>query len=148
MSSGFTGGCLCGAVRYESTATPMIVAHCHCVDCRKTSGTGHCTHIVIPKQAFTINGEVTFYERPADSGNMVARGFCPKCGAAIYSTNAAMPDMVFPRASSLDDLEVATPQLVVYASRAASWDHVDPKLPSFAKAPEGGPQKIIAEQGG
>ena len=144
--SGFKGGCLCGSVHYESTVDPVVVGHCHCVDCRKTSGTGHCTHIVIPKQAFTVTGEVKFYDRPADSGNVVSRGFCPTCGSAIYSTNSAMPDMVFPRASSLDDPEIAKPQMVVYASRAPSWDYVDPKLPSFATMPEGGPQQVIADK--
>jgi hypothetical protein len=39
------------------------------------------------------------------------------------------------RASSLDDLEVFKPQFVVYASRAASWDRLDPNLPTFAEMP-------------
>ena len=147
MPDGFTGGCLCGAVRFESTVSPQVVGHCHCVDCRKSSGTGHCTHIAIPEDAFTVSGEVRFYDRPADSGNMVSRGFCPACGSPIYSTNSGFPGMVFPRASSLDDPDVVTPQLVVYASRAPAWDHVDPTLPSFAEMPEGGPEEVLAEYG-
>ncbi|WP_217701956.1 GFA family protein [Phaeobacter sp. HF9A] len=123
----------------------MLSAHCHCVDCRKSSGTGHCTHIVVPMSAFSVQGEVKFYDRPADSGNMVRRGFCPNCGSALYSTNAAMPEMVFPRASSLDDPERVSPQMVVYSSRAPSWDHMDPALPSFAEAPEGGPEQVIKD---
>ena len=123
----------------------MIVAHCHCVDCRKSSGTGHGTHIVIPKEALKVTGEVNFYDHPADSGNIVSRGFCPTCGCAIYSKNSGMPEMIFPRASSLDDPEIAKPQMVVYTSRAPSWDYVDPDLPSFAELPEGGPRKVIDE---
>lgn len=142
---GFKGGCLCGSVRYECNAEPMMAAHCHCVDCRKSSGTGHCTHIVVPKEAFSVSGTVTFYDRPADSGNMVRRGFCPTCGSAVYSTNAGMPNIVFPRASSLDDPEVAKPQMVVYSSRAPSWDLVDPQLPSFSKVPEGGPKQVLKD---
>jgi hypothetical protein len=145
MSQGFSGGCLCGAVRYQSAVGPQVVGHCHCVDCRKSSGTGHCTHVVIPEDAFTVSGEVKFYDRPADSGNIVSRGFCPTCGSAVYSTNSGMPDMVFPRASSLDDPEIAKPQMVVYASRASSWDHVDPELPAFPTMPEGGPHKVMAD---
>ena len=142
---GFKGGCLCGSVRYESGADPVMAAHCHCVDCRKSSGTGHCTHLVVPKEAFSVGGTVKLYDRPADSGNMVSRGFCPSCGSAVYSANSGMPDMVFPRASSLDDPEAAKPQMVVYASRAASWDYVDPKLPTFSEMPEGGPEKVLAD---
>jgi len=143
MSSTFSGGCLCGSVRYESQAEPMVIGHCHCVDCRKSSGTGHCTHMVIPKDAFTVTGEIKFYDHPADSGNIVSRGFCPTCGCAIFSKNSGMPEIVFPRASSLDDPEVAKPQMVVYASRAPSWDAVDSSLPSFPEMAEGGPQADI-----
>ncbi len=147
MSKGFTGGCLCGSVTWHSEADPVIVAHCHCVDCRKSSGTGHCTHIAVPASAFSVQGEVKFYDRPADSGNMVSRGFCPNCGSALFSKNSAMPEIAFPRASSLDDPECVTPQMVVYSSRAPSWDHMDPTLPSFAEVPEGGPEKVIEDAG-
>ena len=122
-----------------------MVGHCHCVDCRKSSGTGHCTHVVIPEEAFTVSGEVKFYDRPADSGNIVSRGFCPNCGSAVYSTNSGMPGVVFPRASSLDDPEIAKPQMIVFASRAPSWDHVDPELPAFPTMPDGGPRQVIAD---
>jgi hypothetical protein len=46
-----------------------------------------------------------------------------------------MPELTFLRASSLDDLEVFNPQMVVYTSRAPSWDRLDPSLPSFAEMP-------------
>ena len=143
MSEAFSGGCLCEAVRYESQAEPVVAGHCHCIDCRKSSGTGHCSHIGVPQQAVTVTGEISAYDRPADSGNIVSRAFCPKCGAPVYSTNSAVPDMLFIRASSLDDLEVFKPQMIVYASRAASWDHMDTNLLSFATMPEGGPQEAI-----
>lgn len=61
--AGFTGSCLCGAIRFKSTVDPQVVGHCHCVDCRKSSGTGHCTHLVVPEAAFSVTGPVTFYER-------------------------------------------------------------------------------------
>lgn len=92
-----------------------------------------------------MTGELRFYDKPADSGNIVSRGFCPNCGSAIFSRNSGMPGMVFPRASSLDDLGVASPAMVVYASRAAYWDYIDPALPSFDTVPEGGPAQVIAD---
>ena len=142
-----TGGCLCEAVRYESDAAPMVTGHCQCIDCRKSSGSGHRTHVALPEDGFRLSGEVRFYDRPADSGNMVSRGFCPDCGAPILSRNAAMPGMVFVRASSLDDPDLVTPQMTVYSSRAAAWDHMDPALPAFPEMPPGGPEKVIAEAG-
>jgi len=135
METVFSGGCLCGAVRYESTAAPVVCGHCQCDDCRRSSGSGHCSHAGVPKAAVRITGNVSTYDKAADSGNMVTRAFCGTCGAATHSLNSAMPDLIFLRASSLDDLEVFQPQLIVYAARAASWDHMDPALPAFAEVP-------------
>ena len=95
---------------------------------------------------FSVTGAVTFYDRAADSGNIVSRGFCGKCGSPIYSKNSAMAGIVFPRASVLDDPEIAKPQMIVYASRAPSWDHMSHALPAFPIMPESGPQKVIAEK--
>jgi len=91
--------------------------------------------VVAREEGFTVTGELKFYDNPADSGNVVSRGFCPTCGSAVYSTNSGMPGMVFPRASSLDDPEVFQPQMIVYASRAPSWDRMDESLPAFDTMP-------------
>jgi hypothetical protein len=100
--------------------------------------------MIVPESAISVSGEIKFYDAPADSGNVVSRGFCPNCGSAVYSTNSGMPGMVFVRASSLDDPNVFKPQMVVYTDRAASWDYVDPSLPSFAAmpSPEEMPERI------
>ena len=113
----------------------VYTGHCHCIDCRKTSGTGHASHMGIPADALTVTGDVKFFDAPTDSGNTVSRGFCPTCGSALYSTNSIMPEHVFVRASSLDDPELFVPQFVVYTSRAASWDKMDPSLPAFEEMP-------------
>jgi len=145
MTQTMKGGCLCGAVFYETKADPVITAHCHCTDCQKSSGTGHCTHVGLPEEAVNFSGEIKSYDSPADSGNTVSRGFCPTCGSAVFSRNSSMPGMAFIRASSLDDPNTVTPQMIVYASRAPKWDVMDPSLLSFAELPEGGPEKIIAD---
>lgn len=129
------GGCLCGSVRYECTEEHGG-GHCHCNDCRRTSGTGHGSHMIVPEAGFSITGKVKSFMKPADSGNMVTRHFCPDCGSPIYSLNSAMDGLVFIRASSLDDPEHFKPQMVVYTDRAASWDRMDPALPGFATMPQ------------
>ncbi|PLX36566.1 MAG: aldehyde-activating protein [Hyphomicrobiales bacterium] len=131
MAKGFSGGCLCGAVRFECTAEPQSVLHCHCIDCRKSSGTGHGTHVAVPREAFSVSGDVTTYERAADSGNIVSRRFCPVCGSPVYSTTSGMPDHVFPIASALDDPDFLEPEMIVYARRAPWWDYMDPSLPAL-----------------
>lgn len=139
MSANLCGSCLCGAVRYETSAAPLVVGHCHCTDCRKASGAGHSTHVAVPEAGFRLSGVVKFFDKPADSGAIVSRGFCPECGSAIFSRNSTMPGTAFLRASSLDNPDAVSPQMIVYASRAPSWDRMDENLPAFAEMPPGGP---------
>ena len=110
---------------------PLGGGHCYCQDCRRSSGTACCSHLVVPRAAVTIHGEVSSFERAADSGNLVTRSFCPRCGSPLFSTNSASADALFLRASSLDDPEVFRPQMIVFASRAPSWAHLDDGLVTF-----------------
>jgi hypothetical protein len=144
MTLPITGGCLCGAVRYEVNAAPIVMGDCHCVDCRRTSGTGHASNIMVPEAAFSVTGKVSAYDRPADSGNIVTRCFCPVCGSGVYGKNSGMPELVYIRASGLDDPETYRAQAVVYTRSAAKWSHIDPALPAFeAMPPPEAMQKLL-----
>lgn len=131
-----TGRCLCGAVSYRCTETELA-GHCYCIDCRRSSGTGHCSHMIVPQEGFELSGNLKFFDAPSDNGNTVSRGFCPECGSPVYSTNSGMPGKICIRASSLDNPEVFKPQMNVFVGRAPSWDTVDASLPSFDSMPEG-----------
>lgn len=135
MKLPFTGGCLCGAIRYECSAEPVMAEHCQCLDCQKQSGTGHASGMLVPKGALKITGTAKYYETKADSGNTVARGFCPNCGIPVFSRSTGMQDMTFLVVGSLDDPSEFRPGMVVYTSCAQPWDVVDPALPRFPKMP-------------
>ena len=130
----YSGRCLCGAVTYEGDGE-MGGGHCHCRDCRKSSGSGHFSIMMAPDSTFTVSGEVRFYAAPADSGNTVKRGFCPTCGSPAYSTNSGFPGLVFIPASTLDDPEVFQPQMSVYTRSALSWNPPAEGLPTFETMP-------------
>ena len=70
--------------------------------------------------------------------------FCPACGSAIHSTNSAIAGAVFLHVSSLDDLDAVTPQALVFTSRAARWEHLDPALMAFPEMPPAQFRKAIA----
>ena len=135
MSTVFSGGCLCGAIRYESTAEPVMAGHCQCADCRRLTGTGHASFIFVPKGAFTLSREPVYHERRADSGNTVRRGFCGACGSPVIGDNSGWPDVYAVPAGSLDDPDVFKPRFVVYTSSRQPWDSVDPDLTAFPKMP-------------
>jgi hypothetical protein len=142
MTTEFTGSCLCGGVTYKARSAPQFGGHCHCVDCRKSSGTGHCSHAVMKAEDVTLEGNPTRFDKPADSGNIVSRYFCGTCGSPVYSTNSGMPGMVFLRASSLDDPEVFSAGVIVYTRSAPSWDVMDKDLQSFEAMPPQMPDGI------
>lgn len=142
MTTSISGGCLCGAVRYESGSGQLIGGHCHCLHCQKSSGTGHSSHLGVPKSAVSITGDTTVFEAQTDAGNTVSRHFCPTCGSPVFSTNSSMPDLLFLRASCLDDPEIFQPGVVVYTKSRPSWDHIGQGLPEFDAMP---PPEAMAE---
>jgi hypothetical protein len=133
-----SGQCLCGAVRYRAETAPQFQVKCYCNDCRKVSAAGYAAMMGFPDDAVSVDGEIKEYHSTADSGADVTRAFCPTCGAGVYARNASMPQMIFVRASTLDDPSIFTPELVVYASRAPAWDPVSQGLPAFPEGPPRG----------
>jgi len=135
LSEKYTGGCACGAIRYEIGAEPMFQNHCQCLDCQHQSGTGHGSYLTFPRQAVKQTGDAKLWDRVADSGNVKTRAFCPSCGSPVCMTFAAMPDIFTVHAASLDDPGRFRPQVVTYAVRGQAWDPIDPALPRFDRMP-------------
>lgn len=135
MAAKITGGCLCGAVRYECAADPIFTGNCHCRDCQKASGSAFAPAIALPAAALKITGDVKYFDGKADNGNSVSRGFCTNCGCRIIAKSSGMPDLVIVFAGTLDDPSWFQPQMDVYTSSAQPWDHMDPALPKFDKMP-------------
>jgi hypothetical protein len=74
-----TGGCLCGAIRYEVTGEPIFSTHCHCRDCQRASGSAYVATARLPVAGFRITkGSPKRFVDKADSGNEVTRVFCAR----------------------------------------------------------------------
>ncbi|MFQ5609499.1 MAG: GFA family protein [Woeseiaceae bacterium] len=76
-----TGGCLCGAVRYEVHGKLRKVVYCHCEQCRKT--TGHfvaATAVQAGDLKVTEDSGLAWYE----SSDIAKRGFCDRCGSGLF----------------------------------------------------------------
>ena len=128
-----TGGCHCKSVRYTVQDLPVVAGHCHCNNCKSFSGGGHASMCAVPADTFSATGDVTIYSHVSDAGNAIHRHFCPICSTTAYILNEGAPGIVFLMAGSLDDMEIFKPEMVVYTSRAPSWDLVDPSLQRFAE---------------
>jgi hypothetical protein len=138
MTNPFTGGCACGAVRYAIADQPIFANHCQCRDCQRVSGTAHGSYMTFPSRAaVTLEGQARLWDVVADSGNTKTHAFCGTCGAPVYLTFKAMPDLFTIHAASLDDPARFEPQAITYAIHAHAWDPLDPALPRFETMPPG-----------
>lgn len=137
MNNGkITGSCLCGAVRYESQNPPLTARVCWCRLCQKIGAGGPTVNAVFPREGFTIAGALADYSSVADSGNVMHRRFCPACGAHLFSEAEARPHLIVVRAGTLDDPEIARPQLTIWTDQAPSWACFDPDIPQAEGQPQ------------
>lgn len=138
MARFYSGGCACGAIRYQTNSEPIFQNHCQCRDCQKRSGTGHGSYLTFPQRAeMTIVGEASRWSVAGDSGNEKSHAFCPTCGTPVYLTFAAMPEFIAVHATSLDDPGLFSPQVLTYGIGGHAWDTIDPSLQKFERMPPG-----------
>ena len=128
MNAPLTGGCLCGAVRYEITAPVTTLRACHCLNCQKHTGSGGSVNAVVPKDSFRITkGEPKKYEDSAtQSGRTLSRNFCGNCGSPLFSQRNPDIGIRIVRAGSLDNSDGLKISANIWMTTARSWDLIDP----------------------
>lgn len=109
----FSGGCLCGDVRFVATGQPYRIGLCHCLDCRKHHGALFHASAVFPETAVSVEGKPQDY---------AGRFFCPRCGASVFSRSG---DEIEVNLGSLDAPDQFVPTYELWALRRESW------LPKF-----------------
>ena len=130
-----TGGCQCGAVRYEIDAAPITSRVCWCRLCQRIGAGSGTVNACFPRAAARIQGELHDYVSVADSGNVMHRRFCPSCGVHLFSEAEVRPHLIFVRAGTLDDPEIAKPAATIWTSQAPSWACINDKVPKVDQQP-------------
>ena len=129
------GGCLCKTVRFTVTAEPMASRVCWCRLCQYLGAGSGTVNLAFPSNALAVTGDVRWHGAVADSGNSLQRGFCPSCGAALFSKADSRPHLIFIRAGAMDDPNLLAPQVTIWAKEAPTWACIDPYLPQFDGQP-------------
>jgi hypothetical protein len=107
-----TGGCACGAIRYEVTAEPIVMFNCHCRDCQQTTGGPYTPVFYVPAKAFKITkGSPKYYDTTSELVGENQRGFCPECGSRLFGGKTKQGQGI--ATSSLDDLRLYKPQFEI-----------------------------------
>jgi hypothetical protein len=130
------GSCLCGKVTYSCAAEPVATAVCHCTDCQRQTGTTFSIIVGVPRDALQVEGDLSsFTTVGTDTGQEVARNFCPECGSPVVSFADAMPALAFIKAGTLHDTSWLDPQMHVWTDSAQEWFPVESQ--AGMKAPRG-----------
>ena len=135
MTSPYTGGCACGAIRYAIAAEPVAMLDCQCRQCQRQTGGGHASYLTFSTPDRGIRGEPRTWQAVGDGGTVKHSAFCAACGSPLFITFPAMPDIIAVRAGILDEPQRHRPQFVTWHAAAHGWDHLDPALPVFATMP-------------
>ena len=84
MNIPFAGGCVCGAIRYECSAEPIMMFKCHCRDCQRVTGGGFVAGLLVPESTFRLTkGRPRYHFTPSLAGGKHKRGFCADCGSRL-----------------------------------------------------------------
>ena len=130
------GGCLCGKVNYSFDSEGLISAsHCHCTDCRKSTGSGKATIIMIQDSSLEINGEIKYFSVTGTDGAQVSRGFCKECGSPLISKIEGVDGVKLIKAGGLDDSSWLNIDSNFWGDSAESWSPIDSSIHTFKKNP-------------
>jgi hypothetical protein len=138
MKSPFTGGCVCGAVRYECTAKPeeIQMLKCHCRDCQQISGGPYTPVVYVPVRTFRVTkGTIKHFNTASEARGQHQRGFCADCGSRMTGGEYKGSDGIGLTASSLEDPSWFKPVVDMWVADAQPWDLMDAALPKFPKYP-------------
>ena len=103
MQEDFYGQCLCGEVTYHCTQKPSELIFCFCADCQTVSGGSPSSILLVARDSVVIKGDLCSYSKAGESGALVNRLFCPKCGTHMFSEPEASPDKLVVKAGTMID---------------------------------------------
>ena len=136
MPDSFTGGCACGAIRYSSSGPARYMGNCHCRDCQQATGSAYFPAVVVKAIDFKLEkGEPAWFERIADRGHVMRRGFRRDCGPPLFLINGAREGVMVLYAGSLDDPSRYRPSRDIFVKSAQPWDLMHPELPKSEGMP-------------
>lgn len=135
-STTITGGCLCGALRYEADRAPDYAGYCCCADCRKASGSGYIAFMGFPATALRFTGEAVQFRSSALRGGEAVRNRCARCSSLVFGGVIGTDSSHTIYAGSLDDPAFFRPTMALFGRDRPDWAVLPPGLTVFDTMPE------------
>jgi len=129
---GMTGGCMCGAVRYELKSAPFDCGWCHCRTCQLSSGTPAQAFASIKRGDWVVTSGADLL-RSVRSSSFGQRSFCAQCGTPLYVTVQHQPETLDFSVVTLDDPTAVPPEFHIFWGSRIDWFNPDDDLPKYDK---------------
>ena len=128
----FTGGCLCGAIKYEVAGEPIRTLNCHCDDCRRATGSSFGTYVFVNESDLTIlQGAPKFFEHSTDSGATMTKQFCANCGIQLFGKGSRGAGMIHIKVGTIDDASFVRPAMDIFVSKKLPFVHLSDETEHF-----------------
>ena len=132
----FKGSCICGSITYEIRGEPRGFFHCHCSRCRKSSGTGHASNIILkPESAEWTAGKELLGSYKVPEAQRFRTVFCTRCGSPMPRVASDLSIAVIPAGSLDTDPSLAPTARIMWGSRAG-WSCETGDIPTWPEYPE------------
>ena len=135
VAPAITGGCLCGALRYEAREEPQYAGFCFCADCRKASGSGFIPFMGFSALAVRITGDSVTHTLKHSDGRQSDRNFCAICGGLVYGGIRGESTSHTIYAGTLDDPTRFKPKIAIFNRDRPNWVALPPGLTVFEGMP-------------
>ena len=130
-----TGGCQCGAVRYECDREPLALYVCHCLECRHQSASAFGMSLSMLAGTIRVTkGAPHFWTRLANSGRSVRCAFCPNCGSRLWHEPETGAYLTI-KAGSLDDPVDISKAIHIWTSRKLPGLVIPPGAEQYPEEP-------------
>jgi len=117
-----TASCRCGQLKAAATGEPVRVSVCHCLNCKKRSGSAFAVQARWPAEQVAVEGLSKTHVMVADSGNRATFHFCPDCGSDVYYENSGKFDgLIAIPLGAFDDPYFGSPEYSVWEQRKQEW---------------------------
>jgi hypothetical protein len=117
-----TASCRCGQLKATATGEPVRVSACHCLDCKKRSGSAFAVQARWPVDQCRTDGKSSTWSHRADSGNRIRHHFCPDCGSSLhYFIEGKFDGLVAIPLGAFDDPFFVSPGFSVWEERKSDW---------------------------
>lgn len=114
--------CACGQLTATCEGEPARVSVCHCLDCKRRTGSAFSWTSRWPRASVATSGRASQFTRTGDEGGRATFHFCPGCGAAVFYIVEAQPDLLAIPAGAFADPTFPAPEYASYdPSRRCPW---------------------------